>query len=118
MANWVGKRNHKFFILFQFWGFVFAVSLIAWQCFGRAMTVCVIDILALVVEIIFALVLGSCLFCAVDRAASNITHIDRFKHVEREDKGTIVACREVFGDGLLICWLFPTAPSPNTIQLI
>jgi hypothetical protein len=82
------------------------------------MIVWVIQLFAFIVEGFFTIILASCLYCALDRAASNVTQIDRFKQSESEEIGTMEACRHVFGDGTLLCWLFPFAAFPDDFAIV
>ena len=114
VANWIGKRNHKQFILMMVWGSVFSGSLFAWRFWrtGDFMKdhfgLFWFDIFASIIEILFALVLPLVFIGVMYDLLMNTTQIQRWNGVYGEDLGCCGSCREVFGQGSPCMWIVPT----------
>lgn len=117
IANWVGKRNHKQFILMLLYGSLFSASLFGWR-FARKTSIknksfglyfC--EIFACVIECFFAFMLmGNCITYVVE-LSNGRTKLQNMKNNEEKDSKTanssIDAMREVCGYGSIICWICP-----------
>jgi hypothetical protein len=114
VANWVGKRNHKQFMLLAFWGMVSIGSLLLWSAMKSAEATerypwsqaCVA--VATVFEIVFGFLMLVTIGTGCAEMCGNQTQIQRWKHEEGENRGWSAAWREVFGSGSRLLWLLPT----------
>ena len=114
IANWIGKRNHKQFILVALWGTLFSLSLIAWRFFRtenlmkthKALFCC--DMIAALVELIFVIMLPIVFAESLWDLAMNQTQIEKWRGVSGEALGCCDSFREVCGKDSFCLWLFPT----------
>jgi hypothetical protein len=114
IANWVGKRNHKQFLLISVWGMVAIASLISWSVVKSEVDVqrnpgtqvCVT--LATIFEAISAFLMIIALGTGCTDMCNNRTQIQRWKNEEGEGRGCFSACKQVFGSGPRLLWLIPT----------
>jgi hypothetical protein len=114
IANWVGKRNHKQFMLIAFWGMVSIASLLSWSAMKNAegaqrfpaSQVCVA--LATVFEVVFAFLMIVALGTGCANMCNNQTQIQRWKHEDGEGRGCLADWKEVFGSGSSLLWPLPT----------
>lgn len=114
VANWIGKRNHKQFILMMVWGSLFSVSLFAWR-FLRTVNLLDsrpalfwMDLIASLFELIFAMALPATLVGVMWDLLMNRTQLQRWRGVQGESLGCCDSCREVFGNGSVFAWIIPT----------
>jgi hypothetical protein len=121
IANWVGKRNHKQFLLMMVWGSLASASLFAWRFAPRRTpdgAELGLDIAAAVVEAVFAVVLAASAWQFGCEAASGATRVDRFRGIKGRPAETAVdGLRDVCGDGSVCCWMCPAAAFPDAIDL-
>ena len=116
IANWVGKRNHKQFMLMNFWGSAYALSLFVWNILGAsalqpeklfrmaAILVC------FGIEAVFAFALMFVFGYALNDLANNVTKIQKWKKeqsVTNQNYTCMQSMREVCGNGTVLCWCVP-----------
>jgi hypothetical protein len=124
ISNWVGKRNHKHFLLMMGWGILCAISLFCWRFApqksgGLAITMIgVLDIVAAIIEGLFGLLLIGSFVSFCSEVVRGQTRVDRFKGIERVSGGWKEAMKEVCGDRNMWCWLCPTDAFPMEIELV
>jgi hypothetical protein len=123
IANWVAKRNHKHFILFMWWGAVASLSLFAWRWIPQSDLkkqshwMWVVELTATVAEGVFGfcLLLAGPSFCVGVLSAR--TKLQRMKGEDARQVGRMEALRQVFGDGSVVAWAWPTDAFGDEIQL-
>ena len=119
VANWIGKRNHKQFILLLFWGGIFSLLL----CIFRFLPMLYIKEypsniefyanLTFVFECLFALGLNSGWISQLVELCANQTQLQRMKKLRDPSfiipkTSKIDGLRQVFGYDILIFWFIPT----------
>lgn len=123
ISNWVGKRNHKQFILFTLYGGILSVSLLSWRIAAifinkglsnkksSAFKIC--DIISIVLEVLFIIILVP--FCAnqINQLSQGKTQIQRMKESDKNNKNNnkkdcMYEMRQVCGEGNIFCWICPT----------
>jgi hypothetical protein len=114
IQNWVGKRNHKQFLLINFWGIVVTVSMIVWSLLaspklekGHSATH-KWAIAATVLEVVFAVFFLFMMTSACCDMAHGRTQIQRMKGENGEDGRCSTSWKEIFGSGSPFLWLIPT----------
>jgi hypothetical protein len=121
IANWVGKRNHKFFLLFQCWTIVFLASLLAWKWVPRSSASGVWPALIVITALVEAAALLYLLVTtgtAVKDLLRGRTYLQQLKGMEGHQIRTVDACRQICGDTPIACWPFSMAPPfPDDIEL-
>jgi hypothetical protein len=123
IANWVAKRNHKHFILFMWWGALTALSLFGWRWIPQSDLKSesywrwAVDITATIIEGLFGVVmlLAAPSFCVGVLSAT--TKLQRMKGEGAVEIGKMDALRQVFGDGSVVAWAWPTDAFGDEIQL-
>ena len=116
IANWVGKRNHKQFMLMNFWGALYAFALFGFM-FGQNIEFwdiplpgLVLELLAGIIELTFGFVMAGMGIGALVDIAKRRTKLQRMRHEKGDSKK--VTCeqsmREVCGDGSKCGWFWPT----------
>jgi hypothetical protein len=124
ISNWVGKRNHKHFLLMMAWGTIAAASLFGWRFaprepIGGLDTVLgCLDIAAAVIEALFGLLLGISLSSFLPEAVAGQTRIQQFKGAERGEVSKRQALEEICGIWSMCCWICPTDAFPDEIELV
>ena len=126
-ASWIGRRNHKFFILFNFWGCIYC------SLFTILDFIALIDIISrfkinllfslilyityLILGIFFSIFTGSFAVSHILNAASNITSWEDWNNIDpkRFDKGNIWNnFEEIFGPKKKWwLWCLPVSPFKN-----
>lgn len=114
IANWVGKRNHKQFILLSVWGFISTLSLMIWEFVAGDLKS--IEYASVILEGVFciSLLCSSCSFIYEITFAQ--TRVQKFKGDEVKEKSRIEAMREVCGSAPMICWIIPFHAFPDEIE--
>lgn len=113
ISNWVGKRNHKQFIIMNFWGSMYAISLFIFSFFINSSIMKVgslnfgLMLGAMGIEIVFAFTLFYVFIFTIKDLLSDITKIQKFKHQKGKKIGKCQAMRQVCGEGNVLCWLIP-----------
>lgn len=112
VSNWIGKRNHKQFMLMTLWGTVLAASLIGWQLMrgrrehGRDSAFWC-DLVALCIEAIFTCVLFYEFVRIFINLCKNRTQIQEWQGVPGEYTGFCNSFKQVCGNNVFM-WLCPT----------
>ena len=112
ISNWVGKRNHKQFLLMMFWGMLYCVFMIVWSLFAKTSNMNdferAIIYICNTLEIIFTFILIVHLFNALFLIFSNQTQLQVMKNQNPlETKSFIESLEEVCGNTYKIVWLCP-----------
>lgn len=126
IGNWVGKRNHKQFILMNFWGSMYALNLFVWHIpiIQQIMpsedhSLFFVYILLVFfegcVEIVFAILLFYVFIMSLDDLRKDLTKIKKWKNEKGQDYSCLKATREVFGPGNICCFVFPTPAFSDVI---
>jgi hypothetical protein len=123
IGNWVGKRNHKHFLLMMFWGTIASVSMFGWRFAPRRpiggldSLLGTLDIIAAVIEGFFCLLLSSSFCTFIAEAMNGQTRVGRHKGLGGEKISKIVALSKICGEGNKCCWLCPTDAFPSQLEL-
>jgi hypothetical protein len=123
IANWVGKRNHKHFLLMMAWGAFAAVSLFAWHFaprghFEPASLLGIADFLAVGIEGGFAITLVVVLVRYSGEALTAQTTIDRYKGIAAPvDLSKREIMEQICGKGSVWCWVCPTDAFQSDVLL-
>jgi hypothetical protein len=122
ITNWVGKRNHKQFLLMTFWRSLTAISLFVWMFFPMDefewwSTLGILDMFGAVIELVFGfiLVLAFRGFCS--EALTTQTRVQRFKGEDRGDVTTTQGMKQICGDGTVACWICPISAFGDDTEL-
>lgn len=115
IANWVGKRNHKQFILMTFWGSFYCLSLFIWDMFGvtsiaKSMLKMVVVMSVFGLECMFGMMMMFAFVSTMKDLRQNVTKIQKWKNERNMDANEYSfeeAMREVFGKGSFWCWCVP-----------
>lgn len=123
IANWVGKRNHKHFLLFQFWGGISSLSMFIWRWFPRSSVreevgaLWFLEMAAMIIEVIMAMALLCSTGSFTCEIMDNQTRVQRYKKENVSGGTRIDAMRNICGSGSMCCWICPTDSFPEEIQL-
>ncbi|OHT05501.1 DHHC zinc finger domain containing protein [Tritrichomonas foetus] len=123
ISNWVGKRNHKQFVLLPFYGFFFSLSLLFWRFIPNSslktenLPLFYIELFATIIEGMNTIVLLMATFSFISEIMSNQTRIQKYKKEESKKVRKIQALKAIFGDGSKCCWICPTSAFPDDIEL-
>jgi hypothetical protein len=124
VSNWVGKRNHKQFLLMIIWGIITAVSLFLWRFAPREPVGGIntllggLDIVAAVLEALFGLLLIASLSGFLSEAMSGKTRVQQHKGGQFRRISKTEALEEICGTGSICCWICPTDAFPDEIELM
>lgn len=121
VSNWVGKRNHKQFLLMNFWGTlmcmlfgcVTVLSLSPKASFLRFF----LELLAVCTEASFGLTMLCMLIGSLFNLSKNRTTLMDIKDEESTDLGCCNNFKEVCGEGPLWSWLIPTPAFGDQLNL-
>lgn len=119
IGNWVGKRNHKQFILMNLWGSFYSLNLFSWhipilkQIFpsdGKPLFFLYILFIFFetFIELIFGFVLFYVFIINLDDLRKDLTKIKKWKNENGQEYSCLKAMREVCGPGNICCFAFPT----------
>lgn len=114
ITNWVGKRNHKVFILMNLYGSILCLSMCFWTVYMMLLDIKDIQSMFVhfTISMIFELFFGIyqfIFFCInISNAISNQTQIQQWKQLQPARKNWCTGIREVFGNGNVCCYLCPT----------
>ena len=117
IANWVGKRNHKQFMLMNLWGSLYSASLFVWNILGAKalhpenLFEMAAVLVAFGTEAVFGFALMFVFGYALKDLANNVTKIQKWKNEQTENGGNYTcmqSMREVCGNGSVFCWCVPT----------
>jgi hypothetical protein len=113
IGNWVGKRNHKQFILMAFWGGVLATLLFVWNVIAAieledlVFWNILIVLFAIGTEVVFSIALFFVFVSNLNDLRKNVTTIQRWKQERGQSYGCMKSMREVCGNGSVWCWALP-----------
>lgn len=119
IGNWVGKRNHKQFILMNIWGSLYSLNLFLWHVpilrqiipnDGRSLFFVYILLIFFegCLELVFAILLFYVFVMLLDDLRKDLTKIKKWKNERGQDYSCMKATREVFGPGNVCCFVIPT----------
>lgn len=114
IANWVGKRNHKQFMLLCFWGGLFCGFLTGFNFgikdgfFDRPMELLIPQLVGIAIEGPFCLVLLGMFATTVVDLAVNRTKIQRMRGEGGKHYSFKESVQEVCGTGNCCTWWWPT----------
>ncbi|OHT09148.1 DHHC zinc finger domain containing protein [Tritrichomonas foetus] len=126
IANWVGKRNHKQFMLMNLYGGLYAGCLFAFQfgvkdlhqMFDREMSILIPQVLGLALDGAFMLVLICMFFQTLSELAINRTKIQKMKNMEGgKSYSCLESMQEVCGTGNKCLWCCPTPAFDETLVM-
>ena len=107
--NWVGKRNHKQFILMGLWGGLYSLVLLAWQAYASfKFKNSVFTFIGMAFELAFGILLIYVFIQNLIDVRANTTKIQKYKHQSGQKYGFCKSMREVFGNDCFGMWLLPT----------
>ena len=125
-GNWVGKRNHKQFLLMLCYCTLLCASLFVWRFYpdvsskSRSSVLYGFDITACIIEIVFGIICFGFGAHHFVNLYDGLTEIDMWKakrrrrnEIERDDanKSSCDNFREVFGDDMFAWWICPCRAS-------
>jgi hypothetical protein len=118
IGQWVAKRNHKQFLLLNFWGGIYGLSLMVWTLFGKevlsvnSFVRTALVLFAFGIEMIFSISMLWVFFSSLNDLKNNVTTIQKWKADRGEQRARDYNCnqsmREVCGHGTCLCWMCPT----------
>lgn len=123
IANWVGKRNHKQFILLMFWGSIFTLSLGLPRIFDGPSLHDFSEFLESLENIVFGIEIFVSVFLfsmgvsQIIEASYNRTKIRMYKGMETENTKKMDGLKEIFGYGNILLWVIPTPAFEKGIPL-
>jgi hypothetical protein len=120
-ATWVGKRNHKFFILFNFWCALYitaftyfdVVTIVGELADSTPSPFLVVFIVYAFMGVSFALMTWSFACSHAQGMCMNVTSWEEWNGIPaaRFDRGCVENCEEVCGSRKKwFCWLCPVSP--------
>ena len=104
VTNWIGKRNHKDFILMLFYGFLYSLFLIISRFFvkdGNSFLqsgYIFLSLMSFSIELLFSFLLLSALIENLFNAALNKTSVSEYKGRPNPNNGCLNSCSEICGD--------------------
>lgn len=124
IANWVGKRNHKHFILFTLYAGIFYISLLLWRIApkqknsiplkNRSYTLYILDIVSVVLEVLLTVILFPFFINQIIQLSKGKTQLQlmkenrNYKNADNNKKSSCMhEMRQVCGDGNVFCWICP-----------
>jgi hypothetical protein len=115
IGNWVGKRNHKQFMLFNFYGFWLGISLFVFKIIESKPSVLELptaekwmQLITMGVEALFGLSMIGVFVQLLTDLSQNRTKIQRMRNASGgQDYSCEESMREVCGEGSMICWICP-----------
>ena len=123
VANWIGKRNLKFFILQNLYGSIYCISLIIFRNFyinyniKLSNYIYYLSIFSAIFEYLFAFILIMTFFGDLLMISENQTQISQFKNIKTENIGFYESMKEVFGEKNFFCWFCPIFPFNDELNI-
>lgn len=129
-SSWIGKRNHKFFILFTFYGTIYILYFLVLSVYQVTIEFSydsptvpgIILIIYLIIGVLFFFFIISFLCTNIFGLVSNTTNWESWNNVPstRFYQGCLLNVEDVCGSSSQwFCWLFPVSPWKNIpIQLL
>lgn len=125
IANWVGKRNHKQFLLMNFWGAAYAAALFGFACgqndapWNYDQATAMVEIAAMMIECVFGvtmLVMGIATLIDLTGHRTKLQRMRNDRYVS-VDMTCGQAMQEVCGTGHKCLWLCPTRAFDETLTM-
>lgn len=123
IANWVGKRNHKQFILMTFYGFLFCLSLLMWIFFTNVSlrrinkSLFIVQLVADLFEASFCVSLFMFLLDNLYNLCLNRTQIQKWKRQSSNSGKRCAGIKEVCGEHNICCYFIPTPAFGDELDL-
>lgn len=125
IANWVGKRNHKQFMLLNFWGFLFTATLLASMFLQEIdfmklpLQTMLLELVAGVFELSFMLILLMMGTTSLYDLAQHQTKIQRMRNEHNDSRAFTFeqSMREICGSGSKCMWFIPTPAFDRSLVL-
>lgn len=114
ITNWVGKRNHKQFILLTFYGFLFCLSLVFWRFFTNVnfrktnKSLFVVNLISLIFEASYAVALFIFFIENLINLFKNRTQIMKWKNKNANSSNCCDGVKDVCGEHNICCYFLPT----------
>ena len=119
VSNWIGQRNHKFFFLMTFYGSIYAILLLLWQCFVKDSLdgwKNIANLVACAFQFLFGFFMFGMFVTSFNDLLHSRTQITSYKREETVNEGCFQAMEHVFGYGCKLCWFCPVSPFPNGLD--
>ena len=112
ISNWVGKRNHKQFLLLMFWGILYCFSMPFWSFFADSKNLSSIQYSMVMISMILEMVFGTSLIIifilSMALAMRSQTKIQKMKNQEIiNTKSCDESLEEICGKGTKLLWCLP-----------
>ena len=123
VTNWIGKRNHKQFVLMNLYGGIYSISLFSWRFFmqhfpKKNLQVAIVFILfSASLELMFSMTLLFTFCENICSIADNETQISRYRGETAPSIGCCESMEQVCGKGSWIEWLIPKPAFNDIIPL-
>lgn len=124
VTNWIGKRNHKQFLLMLIYGSIFCLSSFISKFFvegiiGKSIAITIMAGVSGIFELSFCLTLLYAFYESIKDVIHGETMITQYKNIPAPNLTCDEAMREVCGMGNKLWWICPTAAFPDDIfQLV
>lgn len=122
ITNWVGKRNHKQFILLTLYGFLFCISLFLWifptnvNLRKTNKPLYIVRLIAIVFELAYGVALFMFFVGNLYNLFLNRTQIMKWKNKTADSDKCCAGFKEVCGKHNFCCYLLPTAAFGDEIE--
>ena len=117
---WIGKRNFKFFVLFNFYGMFYLLTSIiaggigAYKQYQISLSFsALIQALFVVLSLMFFLLTVSFVFSGILSAITNTTTWEKYNKIKSYDMGLRKNLEDAFGPGSCFKWFIPFSPWTN-----
>lgn len=121
VSNWVGKRNHKQFLLMNFWGaftcLLFAIVTLFSVNPKKSFSYFFFEVLAIGMEFAFGFSMLGMFIKSLFNLSKNKTTLQIMKDVESNDLGCLKNFQEVCGTGSFLSWIIPTPAFSDDLVL-
>ena len=123
VTNWIGKRNHKQFILMNLYGSIYAISLFIWRFFMRYFPkknteiAIILTLFSAGIEIMFGMTLIITFFDNIMALSNNETRVSKYKGESGAGESCCESIQEVCGKGSLLDWMIPKPAFGDIIPL-
>jgi hypothetical protein len=128
IGQWVAKRNHKQFLLMNFWGGVFALMMVIWTLFvskrmiSGSIYVTIFGLFGFGIELTFGITMLYVFGVGMNDLRRNVTTIQKWKTLNGQEApekySWIHGMREVCGQGTMACWLCPCPAFGDDLMII
>ena len=123
VTNWIGKRNHKQFILMNLYGSIYSISLFVWRFFMKNFPrnhqelAIILTLFSAGLEMMFTFTLFITFLENIYSLASNETQISRYKGETAPSISCCESMEQVCGKGNCIDWMIPKPAFGDIIAL-